>query len=369
MTPAEQYILLRETSEEISRIVDDAYNRLTALIRTGVEPLTAVQTVTDALRISYGEVIAAGLGVVIGELMGTSSALALAIGQIQLSQRLYAQAEATAAVVQSVVQNHVRGFMDARALALELYEGYGFNPTEPLVISRTADLIPKYLKELLIDPFVTNDLAKAYAKAQIKALRTGALRAAYIELLTAIDNVEAGSGADFLDKKLRVAFYEKTRYFADRIARTELQRAFAQRQAREMMLDTDLEFVQWRLSPTHPVEDICDYFAHVNNFGLGPGVYPKESAPVGPAHPFCQCVLSPRLDLTGKIAKFDGDAESRYFNSLPPNIQRLVAGSAAKLVRIKAGETAWDVHNSKIPAIYQVVSVIEVDVIALRTGT
>lgn len=360
MTPEEQYKLLRETSVEIKAAVDNAYQELIKQIRAGKAPREAVQAVMDGFAGEYAEIMAAGLGVVIGESVG--DAAAIEVGTIKLSSRLYAQGEATSSIVEGVVRKHVRGFSDARALALELYEGYDFNPIEPLEIVKGNDALPKYMREALLeDPATTNGLKRAYARAQTKALRTGHLKAAYTELLNGIDAVEKGAGADFLDKKLKVAFNEKMRYFANRIAQTELQRAYAEAQAKEFMADSDIKYVQWRLSPNHPEWDICDYFAGVNRYGLGPGVYPKAFAPVAPAHPHCKCVLSPRLDLNGKSLKDITDAEGKYFGKLPPDVQRKVAGSERKLDRVKAGETAWQVHNSKIDPIYQVKTVSQIN--------
>lgn len=360
MTPAEQYKLLRETSLEIKAAVDNAYKELIKQIRSGVPPRDAVQGVMDAFSGEYAAIMAAGLGVVIGESVG--DAAAIEVGTIKLSSRLYAQGEATSAIVGGIVRNHAAGFQDARALALELYEGYGFNPVEPLEIAKGNDALPKYMREALLeDTATTNGLKRAYAKAQTKALRTGNLKAAYTELLNGLDAVEKGAGADFLDKKLKVAFNEKMRYFANRIAQTELHRAYAEQQAKEYMADSDIKYVQWRLSPNHPEWDICDYFAGVDRYGLGPGVYPKSFAPVAPAHPHCKCVLSPRLDLNGKALKDLHDAEGKYFGKLPPDVQRKVAGSERKLERVKSGRTAWQVHNAGTDPIYQVKTVGQIN--------
>jgi len=153
---------------------------------------------------------------------------------------------------------------------------------------------------------------------------------------------------------LQVAYEEKMRYFAKRIAETELARAYSIQTAREIMADDGVEFVQWRLSPAHPVEDICDYMAGVDKYGLGKGVYPKAVAPTPPAHPFCKCVLSPRLDLSGEQAKPKDNAQEAFFSSLSQKNQRKVAGSEDKLNRVKSGRDALEVHNSGIDPIYQV---------------
>jgi len=360
MTPAEEYKLLRGTSAEIDTAVSNAYDELIKQIRAGVDPRDAVQKVMDAFSGEFAAIMAAGLSTVIGESVGTAASIE--VGTIKLSSRLYAQAEATSTVVQGVVQSHTRGYNDTRALALELYEGYGFNPTEPLNLKPDNSALPKYLREVILpDKPSRVELSKAFAKAQTKALKTGALKAAYTELLKAVDNAESTVGKKHLEKKIKVAFEEKMRYFAKRIAETEIHKAYAENQAREMMADSDIQYVQWTLSPRHPVVDICDYYAGVDRYGLGPGVYPKAFAPVPPAHPHCKCVLNERFDLNGKSIKDLQDAELAYFNKLPPDVARKVAGSEKKLDRVKAGETAWQVHNSKTDPIYQVKTVGQVN--------
>lgn len=355
MTPEEQYRLLRGTSREIDEAVEKAFESLMRKIRAGEDPRDAVRAVMDSFTGEYAEIYAAGLSVVIGESIGSAAALSRQVGRITLSQRFYAQAEATSVVVQSVVQRHVQGFQQSRELALDLFEGYEFRDEEVIVMDRRNQELPRYMREALLDdPAITNGFRRAFARIQVENLRTPELRAAYRQLLQEIDSIELGAGDEHLARKLRVAFYERMRYFAKRIAETELHRAYAEADAREILADDEIQYVQWRLSPMHPVEDICDYFAGLDRYGLGPGVYPKELAPVAPAHPFCKCVLSPRLDLTGMQPTLIDDAEQKFFAQWSPDNQRRIAGSNAKLERIRRGESAWDVHNSRIEPEYQV---------------
>jgi hypothetical protein len=355
MTPEEEFRLLRETSKDIEGAVQKAFDELLRLIREGADPRDATQTVMASFTGEYAAIYAAGLGVVMSESIGTTSALQSATGRVTLSQRLYAQADATSQRVTNVIDNHRRGFQDSRTLALQLFEGYDFRDEEIINIAKGNKELPRYMREaLLIDPRLEDKFKRAFAKIQVSDLRTPELRAAYRQLLESIDSIEAGEGAKALNKKLKVAFYERMRYFAKRIAETELHRNYAIQEAKNIMADDDIEFVQWRLSPAHPVEDICDYFAGVDRYGLGPGVYPKELAPVAPAHPFCKCVLSPRLDLNGKEIKPVQDSESRFFRQYSDDEQRKIAGSLDKLDQIRKGGNAWDVHNAKIDDLYKV---------------
>lgn len=360
MTPAEEAALIVSVTEAIRKVSQDDYDKLRKLIKAGANPLQAVRQVLAESREKLALIFANALAEITEEAVTPAAVLSAQIGNITLSERLFANAAETSVVVEAIVKDHVRGFQDARELAKDLYEGYGFRPEETLVLSRRSDAIPRYLKELLIDNQVSKSLNSAFAKAQAKALRTPALRAAYLELLRAIDDTEAGPGSDFLDKKLWVAFQEKQRYFATRIARTELHRAFAIKQAAEIVNDDAVEYVQWRLSGKHPVEDICDYFAGVDFWGLGAGVYPKLKAPVAPAHPHCMCVLSKRLDIRNASPAPDLQAQAEYFNSLSQKEARLVAGGYDNLERIAAGELAWNIHNEDTPEQYQVKTVEQI---------
>jgi hypothetical protein len=354
MTPEEQYALLRGKSGEIDQAVQAAYERLISLIDSGTDPRDAVDEVMSSFKGEFAKIYAAGLSTVLSESIGSASAVDRPIGRITLSQRLYSQAEATASVVRGVVERHRKGFSDSRQLARELFEGYGFRDEEVLTISRQNRRLPKYMRQALLDDqAVAKGFAREFARLQVKDLKTPELRTAYNDVLKGIDGIQDGPGKTHLQNKIRVAFYERVRYFSKRIAETELHRQFAEQQAVELMADDDIKYVQWRLSTMHPIEDICDYFAGVDLYGLGPGVYPKELAPVAPAHPFCKCVLSP-LALDDVKPKPKENAEQEFYSRWSPQSQRRIAGSNKKLERVRNGESTWDVHNSGTEPEYQV---------------
>lgn len=355
MTAQEPYKLLRGKSKEIDEAVGRAYQELISRIRGGESPREAVAAVMATFTGEYAEIYAAGLSLILSESIGAESALSRPVGRITLSQRLYAQSEASSVAVTAIVDRHARGFQQSRRLALDLFEGYDFNEVEVLNINPRNSSLPRYMRtELLRDPKITSGFKRAFSRIQVEGLRTPELRAAYTALLDDVDKLEQGAGQVYLERKINVAFNERLRYFAKRIAETELHRNFAELQAQELLNDTAVKYVQWRLSPMHPIEDICDYFAGVDRYGLGPGVYPKELAPVAPAHPFCKCVLAPRLDLNDREPKDNEGAERQFFSRYSPENQRRIAGSQNKLQRIQSGDSAWDVHNEGIDPIYQV---------------
>ena len=357
MTPDEERALLAATTAGLDDELRDAYGRLLDLIREGVLARDAVQQVVESFAGEMADTMAAAFSAILSNSVGASDVMAMQVGAVTLSRRLYAEATSAGEVVRGVVDRHAKGFQDARSLALKLFEGYGFRDpgAEPLQFNRRNDVLPKYLREaLLSDRDIAGQIERALARLQVDGLKTDALRAAYSQALEALDKIEIAGGQALLEKRVKVAWFERMRYFATRIAQTELHRAYAQRQAAELLDDTDVEFVQWRMAPTHSIDDICDFFSSVNRYGLGPGVYPKRLAPVAPAHPYCRCVLSPRLDLTGRKARENDGADLAFFRALDPSTAARVAGSNDKLDRVLKGADPLAVHNERIDPLYKV---------------
>ena len=361
MTPEQEQALLEATVAGLDDDLRDGFRDLVALIANGTAPRDAVQAVMEAFTGDMAQTMAAAMSGILGTAVGTEAILALEVGAVQLSRRLYAETTASGELVQGVVQRHVNGFTDARRLALELFEGYGFRApgAEPLQISPGNPKLPQYLRDaLLSDDGVLADMKRAFARIQVDNLATDALRAAYSELLEAIDAAQAGSGAALLEKRLEVAWFERVRYFASRVARTELHRAYAEREALLLMDDADVEFIQVRRAPGRGGPCICLLFTGRDLYGLGPGVYPKALAPRPPFHPFCMCVNSPRLDLTGASAKErDPGADAYFLNRLDPSISARVMGSQGKRDAVLRGMTPEQVVNSTRDPLYHVKTV------------
>ena len=353
MTPEQERALLDATAKGLESDLRQAFERLKDMIRAGVPSRDAVDQIMQTFTGQYESMLSQAFSAILSASVGTAAVQELQVGAVQLSRKLYAQSQQTAAIVQGVVDRHAKGFQDARRLTLELFEGYDFREAEQLNLKRGNSALPKYLREeLLTDPGLAGELGRYFAKLQADNLKTPGLRAAYQELL---DAIEEGAGSRVLDNKLRVAFFEKMRYFANRIAQTELHRAYAVREAQMILDDKDVEYVQWKMSPSHPEVDICDYFANLDRYGLGKGVYPKRLAPVAPAHPFCLCNLRPRLDIRlGTKAKENPDADGAYIRSLPAEDAARVMGSRAKLDAVLRGANPLEVHNATIEPAYRV---------------
>lgn len=258
--------ILAESDAAVRQGADAAFVKLLEKIRAGAKPRAALDAVLKEFNADAVAGFREALNAILQSSLGTTEVKAYKVGLVKLSDALYANAQAVAGVSQQIIEKHMQGLHDARELRKALYAGYNFQD-DPLHVVKP---LPKYLQ-------VEFDRFKA------AALKTPALRAAYLE---AIRKAEAGAGMDALEKALRVACYERNRYFANRIAQTELHRNYTDQVARELMADDQIEYVQWKLSGTHPKTDICDRHARVDAYGVGAGIYPKGEAPKPPAHPF-----------------------------------------------------------------------------------
>ena len=171
-------------------------------------------------------------------------------------------------------------------LARKLYDGYGYGKTiNQAKMSNYLREMIKLGRQLDVDPKLVTLIRKT--QKQIDKLNTPALKVAYKDLL---DKAQLGS-RKALSKSVQVALEEKSRYLAERIARTEIARAYGLGFQDKVANDSDVVAIRWRLGRNHPEPDICDELASANRYGLGKGVYPKDSLPSYPAHPHCTCML------------------------------------------------------------------------------
>lgn len=353
MTPEQEQSLLDAVALGIIAELDTAYAELLRLLRAGSDPVDAVTTVLESFHGQYAETLSSAFSGILGRSVGVASVLDMEISGVALSSNLYQQSRDTGRIVAGVVNRHLKGWQDARRLALDLYEGYGFKDQEVLRITPRNRRLPKYLRqELLTDPGIAGELSRHFANIQATKLKTPALKAAYLEYL---DGIQAGKGWEFLQKRIRTAFHERSRYFANRIAQTELHRAYTDVNAQDIMQDQDVVWVQLRMSRTHPRTDICDLLSKQDRYGLGPGVYPKAECPKPPFHPHCRCVVSQRFDIPATAkSRLHPASERAYLRSLDDAEAARVMGSAAKRDAVLNGAGAADVWNGNTDPMYRV---------------
>jgi len=108
-----------------------------------------------------------------------------------------------------------------------------------------------------------------------------------------------------IQKAIDNAIDKKARYVAERISRSEVNRAWTEGFHLKHKDDEDVIGYKWKLSNGHrEIFDQCDVYAN-SDFGMGKGVFKKGLIPTQPAHPNCRCYLIP---------VYEGDADPKDFN-------------------------------------------------------
>lgn len=268
------------TAAQIQAEAQALYERIVARIRKGQDPRSATDAELASFSGAYLEIMANALGQIMETSIGVKEMKSYPIGPVSLSDALYRQAKQISAEVRRIVKDHAQFEHDARQLAKQLFDGYGHRdpadePLQPKV------KLPKYIQNAAA---MESEIDALLAKMQASTLKTAPLRAAYMQALDAILNKVDDS---VIRNTLRTAIQERYRYFANRIAQTELHRAQTDQIAKNLMGFEQLDVVQIVLSHSHPKTDICDRYAGQDAYGLGPGLYPKAKAPKPPYHPHC----------------------------------------------------------------------------------
>ena len=261
---------------------------------------------------------------------------------LKLSKRLHRNAHKVQRETAEVIKQSLKRGKSIREIARSIFEGYGKGG----IID--TDKLPKHIERIraLKAPQSLNDEELAHFKRvirrterQVRQNTTPSLRAAYSELIQAVDD---GNAID-LSRAVTVAVQEKARYNAERIARTEMARAYADGQMLRYKNDDDVVALKWVLSSRHPRYDICDFYANADLYGLGKGVYPKDKFPQLPAHPHCMCRVSPVFDFEVDITKAKDNTDEggkQYIESISrDHREKLLGISGSK--EVKSGKANW----------------------------
>lgn len=262
--------------------------------------------------------------------------------KMNLSQRLHgSNADIRQTIIDSI-STSMRLGKSWIGMTRDLYDGYGYG----YKISTTE--LPEYMKRLVAqsrkvlagDQSAMNKYLAAIKQTerQIASLATNdaptkALKAAFSELLEATKELNQKA----IDKAIYVAVEEKSRYIADRIARTEIAAAWGDGFLVKYRNDDDVIAFRWVLNSRHTRYDICDIHAKADLYGLGVGVYPKDKFPKRPAHPHCMCQIEPvyvgeiNIDLRKEAeilskAKFNPKVMEEFLGSLPRDKQLQLFG-------------------------------------------
>lgn len=259
--------------------------------------------------------------------------------KLNLSKRLHGSRKDMRQTIVDAISSAMKQGKTWVQMARDLYDGYSYGHiTKKTVLPEyLANLVRQSKKILTGDSSALGEYKTAIKNAERQIGRlandgtpTKAMKQAFKDLVDAT----ASLNEEAIDKAIKVAVEEKSRYIADRIARTEMSQAWGDGFFAKYHDDPDVIAYRWRLSSRHPVYDICDIHASVDCYGLGEGIYPKDKFPKRPAHPHCMCLVTPvyvgNLEMDRQKennllshAKFNPDAVSKYISGL--SRQRQVA--------------------------------------------
>lgn len=263
---------------------------------------------------------------------------------IPLSKRLHGATQEMRAAIIDTISKQVKMNASAMQIANKLYDGYGYG-----AVIKQQDMA-KYMKELANFARRSNlsvgdntELLKYLRQAQNKISNLAqhgapnrALKTSYQQV---VDAIRKGS-EKALNNAVKVAIEEKSRYIAERIARTESARAWFDGFIAEYQNDELVIAYKWTLNSRHPVFDICDMYSKADMFGLGAGIYPKNKIPRLPAHPHCLCYLTPiyygEIDLS-KMTDRANIAGKEWLDKLTDEQRKDVLGIAGAGEFTKSG--------------------------------
>ena len=242
-------------------------------------------------------------------------------------------------MVARTLEEQIAKGASCRAASLAIFDGYKQGGVIPV------QDIPKYLQETIVAArhagIPRDELMKALKpiRRQIEKGTTAGMRAAYTQLVDALDDQNEKA----LNKAIYTATQERTRYFADRIARTEMARAYQDGFLLRWDNNDDCVAYQWKLSGRHPRYDICDLYANANLYGMGAGVFPKDKVPLLPAHPHCMCFLKPvirgMLDNETPIDRVE-EGGREYLDSVSLHHRQMLLGIHGEK-DVRDGKLSW----------------------------
>ena len=268
---------------------------------------------------------------------------------MNLSQKLHGAEREMRERIISTLDWQLKLNKGIKKTAEALYDGYHHGSVTYM------QELPKYTDDLVNWVRRSRDnLSDEEKKALLKAIRKvkgqadglrpdttayNHFRTSLYELLEKVD----GGNKKSIERAIQTAVEEKSRYVAERIARTEAARARYDAFTARYGEDEDVVAYQWKLGSRHPAEDICDMYADADLYGLGKGVFPKDAAPASPAHPHCLCHYAPvyQSELEGKTRSHDFEGRgSEWLHNQPISVQEKILGVKGR-EEWKAGRAGW----------------------------
>ena len=343
------------TQQEINKAIDSFEQEVKAQLALGLKPNEAVRNayakypimdmMKATLQAELVNTFMAGYGDNVpysAKSISQAMSESWASDDLTLSKRLYRRSSTIRNEVADTIKQALKTNKTVKGLAKSIFDGYGKGGIIP------EASIPKFLSKLSdinISGEATPEAKRKErellrsVKGKIARLDTPYVRAAYNEVAAAVED-----GNEIrLQKAIYSATQEKARYHAERIARTENARAYADGQMNRFLDDDDIVAFQWKLSSRHPRYDICDFYANADLYGLGKGVYPKDKFPKLPAHPHCMCHIKPMTELDIDVNKRHNNLEQsglEYIKSLSKKHQEVLLGVNGR-EQVLTGKETW----------------------------
>ena len=267
---------------------------------------------------------------------------------MKLSKRLHALPVRNNIV--SALGIALRQVKSIKDIAMELYDGYnsGKGILSKATLRKDMAKLLRTAEAALGDGALMSDLRRQAVTLQSlpHGIKSPRLQAVYNELVKACTADELKAAA--IKRAAWAAVEEKTRYHAERIARTEAARAWFDGYIAERESDEDVWGYRWRLSSRHHLcpFDQCDVCANMD-VGYGKGIYPKHKVPSIPRHPHCMCMLEDVFSWERKGKKIKPEGARRYIDSLDEKRKSALFGDAGVEVYEKGGDwqkllRGWD---------------------------
>lgn len=338
--------------------------RIEILMKQGRSPEDAVRQVfrefgvEDWLQVNVAQVIVGTAQDALGKEAASTLSTAAILEALSnpwdgsgltLSEKIHGASNVMLNDVISTLREQIRRNKTVKDTAQALYDGYKSGH-----VVREQQL-PKYLDELTrwtrrsrenLSQEELKDLQRAIRKVKYQADDLVDDRATYNHFRTSLqelmDKLEHGS-EKAAQRALQNAIEEKSRYVAERIARTEAARARYDAFIARYGEDDSVVAYQWKLGSRHPAEDICDMYANADLYGLGKGVFPKDKVTAQPAHPHCLCHYAPvyEPEIKGKERSYRVEKNGNaWLKNQPLSLRQAILGVKGEK-EWRRGRVSW----------------------------
>lgn len=247
--------------------------------------------------------------------------------EFTLAERIYKSQKDTAKIIYSTISDQLGASAAWNRTAQAIYKT-GLPKGE---IAKYMDDLLASSRKAIVSPGERLRYQRLLRKTekQIERLAangapTNRLKRAYKNLL----NKTIAGTEEQIQRAVTRAVKAKSKYIADRLARTEFAKAYGNAQWYNMAQEDDVVAYRSSLSTRHKIRDICDIHAQADQYGMGPGIFPKDQGPPYPYHPHCMCKITPVYQGELEVKKTHSTAGiTSYANDHPGKMKKIMGKS------------------------------------------